>query len=121
MGRISKKELDTWKAAGRLCFVRENRVYDVSEFASRHPGGEKPLKNNAGRDVTTLMDRENPHKHSSNAYKLMEQYYIGEFEVIQRQMFKRRLFQSLSVSLCVCDCMSHVVSDCAVVDKFIHN
>ncbi|XP_033625507.1 fatty acid 2-hydroxylase-like [Asterias rubens] len=80
MGRISKKELDTWKAAGRLCFVRENRVYDVSEFASRHPGGEKPLKNNAGRDVTTLMDRENPHKHSSNAYKLMEQYYIGEFE-----------------------------------------
>ena len=81
MGRISKNELDALKSTGRLCFVREGKVYDVSDFASRHPGGEKPLKNNVGRDVTTLMTRENPHRHSNNAYKIIEQYFIGDFEV----------------------------------------
>ncbi|XP_038067440.1 fatty acid 2-hydroxylase-like [Patiria miniata] len=81
MGRtISTKELEEWKGAGRVCLVREGRVFDVTDFVGMHPGGEKPLKNNAGRDVTTLMTRPNPHRHSSNAYKLLEAYYVGELE-----------------------------------------
>ena len=81
MGRVTKEELDAWTRDGRLCFVRQGRVFDVTDFAGRHPGGERPLLNNVGRDVTALMTRASPHRHSSNAYKIMEAYCVGEYEV----------------------------------------
>lgn len=56
------------------------RVYNVTDFAYRHPGGMKIMHENGGRDVTELMQSHNPHKHSKAAYTILEKYYIGDLD-----------------------------------------
>ncbi|KAJ3596713.1 hypothetical protein NHX12_003117 [Muraenolepis orangiensis] len=62
------------------CWVlRGTRVYDVTAFLRLHPGGDALLLRRSGTDVSTEM-RGPPHKHSKNAMRWMEQYYIGELD-----------------------------------------
>lgn len=44
-----------------------------------HPGGEALLLRRSGKDVSQEIDGP-PHRHSENARRWMEQYYIGELE-----------------------------------------
>lgn len=53
------------------------RVYDVTAFLRMHPGGEALVLRRSGRDVSREMEGP-PHRHSDNARRWMEQYYIGE-------------------------------------------
>ncbi|RXM29579.1 Casein kinase II subunit alpha [Acipenser ruthenus] len=53
------------------------RVYDVTGFLKRHPGGEALILRQAGSDVSREMEGP-PHRHSENARRWMEQYYIGD-------------------------------------------
>uniref|UniRef100_A0A3Q4A9U6 Fatty acid 2-hydroxylase n=1 Tax=Mola mola TaxID=94237 RepID=A0A3Q4A9U6_MOLML len=55
------------------------RVYDVTAFLRMHPGGEALLLRRSGKDVSQEIDGP-PHRHSENARRWMEQYYIGELE-----------------------------------------
>ncbi|GCB61005.1 fatty acid 2-hydroxylase [Scyliorhinus torazame] len=57
--------------------IHERRVYDVSAFIQRHPGGEQMIVQRAGRDVSRDMAGP-PHRHSPNALRWLQQYYIGE-------------------------------------------
>ncbi|XP_078067169.1 fatty acid 2-hydroxylase [Mustelus asterias] len=57
--------------------IHERRVYDVSAFIKRHPGGEQMIVQRAGRDVSRDMAGP-PHRHSPNAQRWLQQYYIGE-------------------------------------------
>ncbi|XP_053740593.1 fatty acid 2-hydroxylase [Synchiropus splendidus] len=62
------------------CWVRlGTRVYDVTAFLRMHPGGEALILRRSGRDLTPEMEGP-PHRHSENARRWMEQYYIGELE-----------------------------------------
>ncbi len=54
-----------------------SRVYDVTAFLRMHPGGEALILRRAGKDVSPEMEGP-PHRHSQNARRWMEQYYIGE-------------------------------------------
>lgn len=54
-----------------------NRVYDVTAFLRMHPGGEALILRRSGDDVSQAMEGP-PHRHSENARRWMEQYYIGE-------------------------------------------
>ncbi|XP_068460121.1 fatty acid 2-hydroxylase [Clinocottus analis] len=56
-----------------------SRVYDVTSFLRMHPGGEALLLRRSGRDVRREMEGP-PHRHSDNARRWMEQYYIGELD-----------------------------------------
>ncbi|XP_034391854.1 fatty acid 2-hydroxylase [Cyclopterus lumpus] len=56
-----------------------NRVYDVTSFLRTHPGGEALILGRSGGDVRREMEGP-PHRHSENARRWMEQYYIGELE-----------------------------------------
>lgn len=56
------------------------RVYDVTAFLRMHPGGEALILRRSGKDVSPEMEGP-PHRHSENARRWMEQYYIGELEV----------------------------------------
>ncbi|KAJ8272221.1 hypothetical protein COCON_G00110800 [Conger conger] len=56
-----------------------NRVYDVTEFLRLHLGGEAVILRHSGTDVSQLMSGP-PHRHSENARRWMEQYYIGDME-----------------------------------------
>lgn len=56
------------------------KVYDVTKFLIRHPGGSQILLEHGGHDVTGVMQELVPHKHSKSAYSMMEQYCIGSLE-----------------------------------------
>uniref|UniRef100_A0A3P8RM07 Fatty acid 2-hydroxylase n=1 Tax=Amphiprion percula TaxID=161767 RepID=A0A3P8RM07_AMPPE len=55
------------------------RVYDVTAFLRMHPGGEALIRSRSGKDVSREMEGP-PHRHSENARRWMEQYYIGELD-----------------------------------------
>ncbi|KAL7402793.1 hypothetical protein ABVT39_020023 [Epinephelus coioides] len=55
------------------------RVYDVTSFLRMHPGGEALILRRSGKDVSQEMEGP-PHRHSENARRWMEQYYIGELD-----------------------------------------
>ncbi|KAK2554715.1 Acyl-lipid (8-3)-desaturase [Acropora cervicornis] len=52
------------------------KVYDVSQFLSRHPGGSDILIMAAGRDVTITF--ECYHAFSDRALKTLNKYYVGD-------------------------------------------
>ncbi|XP_013867639.1 fatty acid 2-hydroxylase isoform X2 [Austrofundulus limnaeus] len=55
------------------------RVYDVTAFLRMHPGGEALIRSRAGKDLSAELEGP-PHRHSENARRWMEQYYIGELD-----------------------------------------
>ncbi|KAK2554711.1 Acyl-lipid (8-3)-desaturase [Acropora cervicornis] len=52
------------------------KVYDVSQFLSRHPGGSEILIMAAGKDVTIPF--ECYHTFSDIAFKTLDKYYVGD-------------------------------------------
>ncbi|XP_075289858.1 fatty acid 2-hydroxylase [Opisthocomus hoazin] len=73
------------RCARGACLVRcRRRLYDLSGFARLHPGGEQLLWCRAGTDVSDALDGP-PHRHSANARRWLEQYYVGEMEPGEEQ------------------------------------
>lgn len=64
--------------SGRIVIFESDNIYDVTEFADRHPGGKGYLENSNGQNVSELMQRDVPHKHSTAAYSMMRKYCIGK-------------------------------------------
>ncbi|XP_030858818.1 fatty acid 2-hydroxylase isoform X1 [Gorilla gorilla gorilla] len=74
---FSPSEVQRRLAAG-ACWVRRGaRLYDLSSFVRHHPGGEQLLRARAGQDISADLDGP-PHRHSANARRWLEQYYVGE-------------------------------------------
>ncbi|NXU52414.1 FA2H hydroxylase, partial [Turnix velox] len=73
------------RCAQGACLVRcRRRLYDLSGFVRLHPGGEQLLRRRAGTDVSSALDGP-PHRHSANARRWLEQYYLGEMESGEEQ------------------------------------
>eukprot|EP00245_Coleochaete_scutata_P000570 TRINITY_DN1066_c0_g1_i1.p1 TRINITY_DN1066_c0_g1~~TRINITY_DN1066_c0_g1_i1.p1 ORF type:complete len:155 (+),score=46.06 TRINITY_DN1066_c0_g1_i1:36-467(+) len=64
------KEKDCW-------LILHGKVYDVSKYLDEHPGGDEVMLAATGQDATD--DFENV-GHSTSARKLLEEFYIGEFD-----------------------------------------
>lgn len=76
---FSPSEVQQRLAAG-ACWVRCGaRLYDLTGFLRQHPGGEQLLRERAGQDVRADLDGP-PHRHSANARRWLEQYYVGELQ-----------------------------------------
>ncbi|KAJ8302448.1 hypothetical protein KUTeg_018844 [Tegillarca granosa] len=76
---FSEKDIQAKIEKGRIVLVNSEKVYDVTEFAERHPGGKEYLHQNKGEDVTALMQKQTPHQHSSAAYSILNKYCIGTY------------------------------------------
>ncbi|XP_035273003.1 fatty acid 2-hydroxylase-like [Anguilla rostrata] len=76
---FSQKELAQQCTKDSCWIMLGTRVYDVTEFLRLHPGGEALILSHSGTDVSRLMDGP-PHRHSENARRWMEQYYIGDLD-----------------------------------------
>ena len=74
-------EKDAW-------VIHRGKVYDVSEFLERHPGGKDILLAYAGQDVTTLMTQEELHRHTTFAYGWLGKYLIGRLKGKVSKAFK---------------------------------
>jgi hypothetical protein len=75
LGDVAKHSTDSdcWMAI-------ENKVYDVSQFVSKHPGG-KTILNGCGKDATTLFNErptDNKGPHPAAATAELKNLYIGE-------------------------------------------
>ncbi|XP_060993742.1 fatty acid 2-hydroxylase [Dama dama] len=76
---FSAAEVQRRLAAG-ACWVRRGaRLYDLTGFVRQHPGGEQLLWARAGQDVSADLDGP-PHRHSANARRWLEQYYVGDLQ-----------------------------------------
>ena len=78
MRGYSASEVSGHKSKDSLWVINNEKVYDVMEFAKRHPGGEEILLEHAGQNVSGIMSSIDPHLHSSAAYQILENYYIGD-------------------------------------------
>lgn len=72
---ITQAELNKHNRANDCWVAYRGKVYDLTPWVAKHPGGEDPLALNAGRDFTVLFECYHDPRHK----KMMEKYYIGEF------------------------------------------
>ena len=54
----------------------EGSLYDVTDFAARHPGGQEILEKYNGQDVETVMRDPAIHQHSKAAYSILKKYLV---------------------------------------------
>ncbi|XP_032086975.1 fatty acid 2-hydroxylase [Thamnophis elegans] len=76
---FSRAELSAGCAQGACLVLTGRRLYDLSAFVRLHPGGQQVLLERAGTDVSAALDGP-PHRHSANARRWLQQYYLGELE-----------------------------------------
>ncbi|KAG9340785.1 hypothetical protein JZ751_020377 [Albula glossodonta] len=93
---FSEKEVARHCTKDSCWVLLGTRVYDVTGFLRMHPGGEALILRRAGTDITHEMDGP-PHRHSENARRWMEQYYIGELDrdSTTEQQFSRQVDELL--------------------------
>ncbi|XP_077420584.1 cytochrome b5 type B [Vanacampus margaritifer] len=65
---------DTW-------LIIHDKVYDVTTFLEEHPGGEEVLLEQAGADATESFEDVG---HSTDAREMLQQFYIGELHIDDR-------------------------------------
>ncbi|ELU11413.1 hypothetical protein CAPTEDRAFT_171473 [Capitella teleta] len=75
MKTFTSDEVSRHSGDDSLWVTRDDRVYDVTDFAGRHPGGRAALLQGGGGEVTSLM--RTGHQHSDAAYQILDKYQIG--------------------------------------------
>ncbi|KAL7311660.1 hypothetical protein PS15m_009395 [Mucor circinelloides] len=73
----SLNEVEKHNVKGDLWLAIEGKVYNVTTFAADHPGGERAIYEEAGKDAT---DAFNDIGHSEAAHEWLNDYYIGDLE-----------------------------------------
>lgn len=76
MDCFTEEEVSRHSTETDLWITYDGKVYDVSPFVRRHPGGWKVLVENAGQDATEKMSG-TPHRHSQAALKMLDDYCVG--------------------------------------------
>lgn len=74
---ISAVQLGKHNTEKSLWVAYKNRVYDVTEFAPDHPGGDELILQYAGKDMGNVMEDPVEHSHSESAFELLEEHFIG--------------------------------------------
>ena len=69
---FSRKESALHNQCHDCWLIAHGKVYDVTAFMSRHPGGDRAILRKAGADATVDYDF-----HSSRAQKMWERFTIG--------------------------------------------
>ena len=83
----SKQDGNQNKHVKPLLVELNGRLFDVAQFASQHPGGEKVLRQLAGEKVDEYMRGEKrilgvKHEHSEAAYKMLEKYDVKQYHKV---------------------------------------
>ncbi|CAM9140201.1 unnamed protein product, partial [Ectocarpus fasciculatus] len=71
---IGYGELSKHSTNSDLWIGIQGKVYDLSDFAHRHPGGAEVLMRVAGKDATAEFVEAG---HSSKARQMMDQYIVA--------------------------------------------
>ncbi|KAI9296238.1 Inositolphosphorylceramide-B hydroxylase [Neoconidiobolus thromboides FSU 785] len=58
--------------------IYKGKIYDVTEFAEDHPGGEDLILKYGGKDITNIFNDPISYRHSENAHNILDEFLIGE-------------------------------------------
>jgi len=73
--------------------IINNKVYDLSNYATAHPGGTRNVTNYCGKEATVAFDTKGKNRpHSTYANNLLDQYYVGDFN---QQIDQKTIDQNL--------------------------
>ena len=73
-------EVSTHAVEGNCWTVVRGKVFDISSFTSKHPGGSGILKG-CGIDSTQVFEkRANGTPHPEKAWEALQQYYLGDLK-----------------------------------------
>ncbi|KAE8697251.1 Delta(8)-fatty-acid desaturase [Hibiscus syriacus] len=93
---ITADELKQHSKPGDLWISIQGKVYNVSDWAKEHPGGEIPLLNLAGQDVTDAFIAYHPGTAWQYLDKFFTGYYLEDFKVSEVSKDYRRLVSEFS-------------------------
>ena len=80
MSSFTLEEIARRRGRDALWVTHNGKVYDVTDFADRHPGGRDVVQSHRGRDVTNVMQDAHSHAHSNTAYTILNKFYIGDID-----------------------------------------
>ncbi|OAY62226.1 delta(8)-fatty-acid desaturase 1 [Manihot esculenta] len=93
---ITSEELKQHNKSGDLWISIQGKVYDVSDWVKEHPGGDTPLLNLAGQDVTDAFIAYHPGTAWKYLDKLFTGYYLEDFKVSEVSKDYRRLYSEFA-------------------------
>uniref|UniRef100_A0A2N9H9Z2 Cytochrome b5 heme-binding domain-containing protein n=1 Tax=Fagus sylvatica TaxID=28930 RepID=A0A2N9H9Z2_FAGSY len=70
---ISQEKLGKHNKRGDLWISIQGKIYDVTDWAKEHPGGEAPLLSLAGQDVTDAFVAYHP----GTAWQYLDKFFTG--------------------------------------------
>jgi len=71
----SRSEVSDHCDSNSCWIIVNNKVYDVTRFLRKHPGGEDIILEHAGRDATSAFIEKG---HSRGAHAMLQDYFIGD-------------------------------------------
>ncbi|KAF8379625.1 hypothetical protein HHK36_029066 [Tetracentron sinense] len=93
---ISSDELKKHNKPGDLWICIQGKIYDVSEWVENHPGGDLPLLNLAGQDVTDAFVAYHPGSAWQYLSKFFNGYYLEDYKVSEMSKDYRKLASEFS-------------------------
>lgn len=75
VSKYSLTQVATHNNASDCWLVANAKVYNVTDFISKHPGGDKIL-NGCGKDMTEFFNT----KHMKQSKESLPQFYIGDLQ-----------------------------------------
>lgn len=93
---ITSEELKGHNKAGDLWISIQGKVYDVTNWAKDHPGGDIPLLALAGNDVTDAFIAYHPGTTWHMLEKFFNGYYLKDFEATEMSKDYRKLHNQFS-------------------------
>lgn len=93
---ITSDELKKHNKPGDLWISIQGKIYNVSDWAKDHPGGEVPLLNLAGQDVTDAFIAYHPGTAWQYLSKFFTGYHLKDFQVSEVSKDYRRLASEFS-------------------------
>jgi len=71
---LSWEELEKHNTSSDCWLAVRGKVYDVTSWVYKHPGGEDTIVLNGGKDATILFEAYHPTK----VYPMLSKYYVGD-------------------------------------------
>ena len=103
------EEVKKHNKSDSLWIVSDSQVYDVTDFAGRHPGGLDVLVKHGGDEVADLMHDVINHQHTETAYQILEKYHIGQLdhdtERVSQSEARKRINNKVGVVVLVFTCL----------------
>ena len=102
--QVTRQEVRERQAkTGELWVIIEDKVYDLTKFQERHPGGYLCLRGVAGRNVTepfdnfhpaTVWETQLPAHHVADVVDVEVSEYVAGHREIRQQLLERGLFDT---------------------------